>query len=281
MIGPLAGDDPRVLQVLRDQFLDPPSALPYNLTYHVWLSNGNRLFTWPWIHRRLRKLFSGQRGGYFVEAGALDGEYISNTLWLEEKMGWTGLLIEADTVSYRALRSKHRKAWSSNTCLSSEYYPKETVFVSHFAKLKQPISPFSFRAHSHELREDIDHTHHDYLDEKSFSILNCFPLVSYLAALNVTTVDLLVLDIQGTEVPVLRNFLTHSNISIRVIVAENEYNNFDETFLKFMSDRGYSVLAAAIDYVFVKTDDPVLRLSEVEAMFNSTSLSLRNVTLNS
>lgn len=34
--------------------------------------------------------------GYFVELGAGDGIYLSNTLWLEREKGWGGLLIEGD-----------------------------------------------------------------------------------------------------------------------------------------------------------------------------------------
>jgi hypothetical protein len=34
--------------------------------------------------------------GFFVECGALDGELRSNTLTLERKHGWRGVLIEAD-----------------------------------------------------------------------------------------------------------------------------------------------------------------------------------------
>lgn len=34
--------------------------------------------------------------GFFVELGAGDGYHLSNTLWLEESKGWSGLLIEGD-----------------------------------------------------------------------------------------------------------------------------------------------------------------------------------------
>ena len=42
----------------------------------------------------LLKLFGKQRGGFFIEAGADDGEFMSNTFYLELKRGWTGLLVE-------------------------------------------------------------------------------------------------------------------------------------------------------------------------------------------
>lgn len=34
--------------------------------------------------------------GFFIEMGAYDGQSFSNSLWLEKKYNWTGLLIEAN-----------------------------------------------------------------------------------------------------------------------------------------------------------------------------------------
>ena len=64
-----------------------------------------------------------QKRGFFVEAGANDGERASNTLWMEEKMGWTGLLIEPDPYFYTQILGKSRKSWSINACLSPYPYP--------------------------------------------------------------------------------------------------------------------------------------------------------------
>jgi hypothetical protein len=42
--------------------------------------------------KHLVKLFKQKRKGFFIEAGAFDGESFSNTLYLEKRLGWTGLL---------------------------------------------------------------------------------------------------------------------------------------------------------------------------------------------
>ena len=63
------------------------------------------------------KLFGRLRNGFFIEAGAHDGVDISNTLYLEKQLGWTGILVEPnpDTFagsfgfqSYRLTKSELR-----------------------------------------------------------------------------------------------------------------------------------------------------------------------------
>ena len=60
-----------------------------------------------------------------MECGAFDGERNSNTLFFEKEKNWTGLLIEADPIYYAQLKTKNRKAFSINACLSIQPYPVE------------------------------------------------------------------------------------------------------------------------------------------------------------
>ncbi|CAL4224181.1 unnamed protein product, partial [Meganyctiphanes norvegica] len=130
LLGPLSADDPAMLNILRERHLLPPDPRPYNISSNNALYNDhNRLFGEN-IKRKIQEMFSPIRNGFFIEAGALDGVYLSNTLWLEQERGWTGLLVEPNIFSYRELLTKHRKAWVTNTCLSSTHYPRQTVYVS-------------------------------------------------------------------------------------------------------------------------------------------------------
>ena len=72
--------------------------------------------------------YNFQKEGFFVECGAFDGEKESNSLFFERDLAWNGLLIEADPHHYKTLKGKHRKAFTSNTCLSTVSYP---VLVSY------------------------------------------------------------------------------------------------------------------------------------------------------
>nr|XP_053647777.1 LOW QUALITY PROTEIN: uncharacterized protein LOC128699204 [Cherax quadricarinatus] len=262
--GPVSARDPHLLEVLRRDFLVPPSLLPYNFSNSS-DQIGKQDFTWPWIHRHLQEMFGDQRGGFFVEAGALNGVYLSNTLWLETSLEWTGLLVEPDKESYKALSFKHRKAWSSNTCLSSEPYPKKTIIVSHYVLERNSFDKaywWSFRGHSHELRQSYPNKlHTEKTMEKSFSSVQCFPLLSYLLALNVSTVDLLSLDVQGTEALILDSFFNTSSVSVRVIVAEDEEGTFSHSHMEKM---GYILVASLTDHIYVKKGDQILTRAVVK-----------------
>ena len=63
--------------------------IPYNLT----TTDDSRLMGEHNQVSYLDVLFGDKSGGFFVEAGAFDGELFSNTLLLEKNRGWTGLLV--------------------------------------------------------------------------------------------------------------------------------------------------------------------------------------------
>nr|XP_053626976.1 uncharacterized protein LOC128684734 [Cherax quadricarinatus] len=210
--GPLPADHPAVLSLVKNTFLNPPSVLPYNLSTDPIYTKAKNLGTWNFIYENIAKVFQGQRGGFFVEAGALDGERGSNTLWLEQELGWTGLLVEPNPLSYQKLLSKQRKAWISNTCLSPEPFPLESVLVSYsrrdMGQLRALENAITYIGSSHLLGATLESHAFDYVfkeSDKSYFSTQCFPLESYLLALNVSTIDFLSLDIQGVEKRILQN----------------------------------------------------------------------------
>ncbi|KAG7155091.1 uncharacterized protein LOC121855529 [Homarus americanus] len=264
MAGPLSADDPQVLKILKNDFLDLPSSLPYNISDNSHI--GSQDFTWPWINEHLQEMFHDQHGGFFVEAGALNGVYLSNTLWLEKNLGWTGLLIEPDRESYKELKFKHRKAWSSNTCISSESYPKQIILESHYVVQKEWLDKlyfWAYRGHSHEMRQDnLNKEDKTKAWDFTYSSVQCFPVLSYLLALNLTTVDLLSLDVQGTEALILETILKDTRVSIRVIVAEDEKHSFNHSH---MDRLGYVLVASSVDHIYVKKGDGILDRRNVKA----------------
>jgi hypothetical protein len=46
-------------------------------------------------------MFGDRRDGFFVEAGAYDGQFDSGGLHLERKLGWQGVLVEPNREAFR------------------------------------------------------------------------------------------------------------------------------------------------------------------------------------
>jgi len=86
--------------------------MPYNLKYPEKVD-----FSQSGQSKIVANLLKEQKRGFFVECGAYDGEEISNTLFLERNLNWTGLLIEADPRKQGVLRTKNRKAWLARSCI--------------------------------------------------------------------------------------------------------------------------------------------------------------------
>ncbi|XP_042222332.1 uncharacterized protein LOC121866686 [Homarus americanus] len=207
--GPLQADHPDLLRLLRERYLDRPSTGPPNLVVdrtgseaHVYNLYRTNFPSWVRINNLLHTLFSDTPPGFFLEAGALDGEFISNTLYLEQQLGWTGLLVEADPVLYDALPGKKRRAWSSHTCLSPAPYPQKLTFESYRAYQTTSII-HQLLVRSTGNLAGVSSPAGGRMGVKVREMVQCFPLISYLLALNTTTVHYLSLDVEGAEADIL------------------------------------------------------------------------------
>ncbi|CAL4168230.1 unnamed protein product, partial [Meganyctiphanes norvegica] len=75
----LPQDDPQLINYIR-QKIHPPSKKPYNLAKPQ--IQDQTQFGQPTV---IRQILGEMRNGFFVECGALDGEYLSNTLAFERE----------------------------------------------------------------------------------------------------------------------------------------------------------------------------------------------------
>jgi FkbM family methyltransferase len=67
-----------------------------------------------WVH----SILGDKRNGYFIELGACDGVYFSNTLFFEKNLDWNGLCIEPNDNYFKELQ-KNRKCNLSNELVYS------------------------------------------------------------------------------------------------------------------------------------------------------------------
>jgi len=119
------------------------------------------------------QLLGQQRSGFFIECGANDGEFISNTLFFELERNWTGLLIEADHDLFQQLISKNRKAYSINACLSGTNMSSQAVFSKTYYRIGGPVGVYD--PASQFMRDNF----------KAFKnvTVQCFPFYSVMLAI--------------------------------------------------------------------------------------------------
>uniref|UniRef100_A0A1B6KJ09 Methyltransferase FkbM domain-containing protein n=1 Tax=Graphocephala atropunctata TaxID=36148 RepID=A0A1B6KJ09_9HEMI len=234
----IAMDNPKVIKKLLTHFLLPP---PKSGPKHVYyLTSPETQDTSMGQSEKIRNILHDRKDGFFIECGALDGETRSNTLYMERFLNWSGLLIEADPLNFGQMLRKNRRTWLSPTCLSKTPYPQIVSFKQDFN---------IGRISDSEVGQQRD----------GFVDVQCFPIYSYLLALNVTHVDYFSLDVEGDELEVLKT-IPFDKVDIETLSVEFAHvPDGKEALQEFMITKGYSVVAEvthpqwlANDFIFVK-----------------------------
>ncbi|XP_071537274.1 protein Star-like isoform X2 [Panulirus ornatus] len=218
--GPITQDDPILLQWLRGQMV-PPSRLPYNLSYflsglHQDIDLHNSTSYSPsqeFILSQVEKIYGDKilQPGTFLEAGAYDGEFLSNTLYLEHEFGWRGILVEANPTFFQQMLLKRRKSWSINVCLNTKPYPTQEKFMmgsaspvgsNHLYNGQGEVNPL-LEKHISLGSSGLVEFKDNNTQEGSFTVVQCVPLYSVLTAMELSHVDFLSLDVEHAEMGIL------------------------------------------------------------------------------
>jgi len=187
-----------------------PSTLPYNLkagtnlrTYSQW---GQDTLLLP-ILSKIQK-------GFFVESGAYDGEYMSNTL-LYEQLGWNGLLVEPHPPTFATLMSKNRRAHTYQGCLSPTAEPMVLKFNGG---------------------DGVGHS----VDGKDGEFtVDAQPLNTLMDQMGQKTVDFWSLDIEGSEAEVL-GATDFKRLEVGILLVEmNKSEKINQDINAVMNKEGF------------------------------------------
>jgi len=145
------------------------------------------------------EILGNQRNGFFVDAGAHDGEKCSNTLLLEKEFGWAGVCIEADPANFTALMEK-RSCLCVNACL----HP-----------LREMVRFFDFGLTGSVVDDgrDIGREAQGVPLEDVLDSVGSPPVIDYLS-----------MDIEGHEHAVLENFPFDRYAFRTITIEHNDYS---------------------------------------------------------
>jgi FkbM family methyltransferase len=166
----------------------------------------------------VNEFFGQKTDGFFVELGANNGTFQSNTKKLESEYNWSGILIEPCYEDYKKCL-KSRKAKCYNCACVSYDYNKDTILGDF--KYSNPMSSINgVRSNCSDLIE-----------------VNAKTLDSILEENNITHIDLLSLDVEGYEYEVL-NGIDFNKRTIKYLLIEIYLKDFDK-IVNFLSKFGY------------------------------------------
>ncbi|XP_063865943.1 uncharacterized protein LOC135103498 [Scylla paramamosain] len=185
--GPPRANDPDLLEMIRQKYLVPPPRRPvtgaFDINEPVWA----RLVDWNLMQQKLLQIWEGESPGVFVEVGAADGEFMSQTLMLERNLSWTGLLVEPDPRSYAILQQSRRNAWISPLCIHRSQPCSRRFWLRHLEK----DLPEHFQQLMRARSKLNDETLTGDEERGSTIMVPCVPLSTLLLAARITTIDLL------------------------------------------------------------------------------------------
>ena len=211
-------------------------------------------------------LFFGMKNGIIIESGALDGLKYSTSFIYENLFGYEAIHIEADPQNFKNLlinrpNSSNIHAGLCGDSIRALHYVSNSIGpVRGFLEFMSP--EFFLMWHSYLLKKGVDKKQikwdqfkdpwidplflDEYIDMKKYNSLNkvkCVYMDSILHKLNLTVIDIWVLDTEGSELSVLHS-TNFSNVIFNAIAMECSVKSPRDVVLnnikmKYLEDRGY------------------------------------------
>lgn len=188
------------------------------------------------------QLFQHEPAGYFVDVGAHDGLYYSNTLAFE-LAGWRGLCLEPHPKFYQQLKANR----PGSLCLNAAVSDRLSHGMPFMASENGPFSSLS--------SEDIERLRVIYppdgFENMQQVIVPLITLDYALAIHGVERVDYLSVDVEGRELDVLRGFEI-ARWRPRLVIVEN--NNLYDELIAYFSAVGYALARVVYQNMFFCRD---------------------------
>jgi FkbM family methyltransferase len=196
-------------------------------------------------------LYKEKRGGYFFEAGALDGVGGSCTYTLERNFSWRGILVEPGKPFKRLVKNRPNSL-CLNVCISDRN--GQVVFVESnvagYSGIKDRLI-FEERKHQERWGKPKDQWRTSGYSEKTIESITLYDLLKWNGAPKV--IDYMALDMEGSEYDALKKF-PFEEFKILALSIEGDACNGLLRSKGFVEDHNKFNEAAPWEYYFVHKD---------------------------
>lgn len=173
----------------------------------------------------LAKHFADTKQGFYVEVGALDGVYVSNTLFFEQ-MGWQGVLVEP--IPEAAKKCAQARPRSKVVCCAAVAPNSAAEIEFEVVEGWEALSAPSLN------KERL----HEYQPQIRKITVPAKTLDTILQEANVNRIDFLTIDVEGHEWEVLQGF-TIDRWRPEIVIIERWADVPDKRIMKYMHDNNY------------------------------------------
>ena len=204
------------------------------------------------------EFFKQKSDGFFVDVGAFDGIYLSNS-YAFEKLGWQGICVEPYPEYFeRCQKNRQGTICINASCVGSDDI-KETSFYTEplglfsgiDVNLKKVKDAYNYRDMQFEGMEEIR--------VAAYTLNQIFE--THLES--GTKIDFISIDVEGTELDVLQG-LDFERFAPRLFVIEANDNDSLNLLIQFMANKGYHLARKlGVNYFFAATDDDIVSLSTI------------------
>ncbi len=180
-------------------------------------------------------LFKNKKNGIFIEVGAHDGISFSNTYFFEKELGWRGICVEPNPNMFAKL-TLNRDCICEQLCISDSIGKKDFLLCTGYM-----LEMYSGLLDNYDPRhlERIEQEIQQFGGEKIVISVDCLTLQELFDKHNITTIDLLSVDIEGGELAAMKS-IDFDKMNIEVILIEN---NFNENYVKnYLETKNYALI---------------------------------------
>lgn len=164
-----------------------------------------------------------KRRGIYLELGALDGRFFSNTLWFEHALAWSGVLVEGSPMVFEDLKL-HRGGNPNNVLVNNVVCVEgKVVKFAHPSANSNRANLVAANAGA-GITGVIPKRSPDVFGLRMTTLLTCKPLSTILREAGVRHIDFFSLDCEGAELEVL-DTLDFEAVQLLVIMIEQKGEN--------------------------------------------------------
>jgi FkbM family methyltransferase len=195
------------------------------------------------LNRKILDFFKQKNllGGFFIEAGAANGIWQSNSILLEKELFWNGLLVEPNKIMYEECLKNRPNCLVENVALVDNSFDKKTVqlFTSDHDYGLCLSGKINYKNDENLSQKDVEF---DLKKGAKWVTVATDTLSNILEKNNIKRkIDFFSLDVEGVELIVLEGL----NLAInrpRYILLELSNDHKKELSIEYLKNKNYTLI---------------------------------------